>query len=153
MSDLLTLTNELNQCRQNLSNLEAKLKKCERNYESLRNFKGTLTTSQEEFETINSGGTNAFSEIESIKKDCRTAQKYQEGMTTVLNGIGAKMVGGLYSTMGMTVSLRLQKYLYDINTYDDEIARCRVRIDTLERKIAEAEKEPPVVVTMEGEVL
>lgn len=145
MSTVVELQNELNNCRQRLSDLEGQLRTSERNYESLCNFKRALQTSQGEFEAVNSGGMNAFSEIESIKKDCRTAREYQEGMTLVLNGVGAKMVGGLYSAMEVSASIKLQKYIYEISRCDEKISKCRMQIDTLERKIAQAEKEPPVI--------
>ena len=110
----------------------------ERSYESLRNFKGTVERSQDDFHSVNSKKSEILAEVEDVMKNSKTAQRYDAGMKNVFTGVGSKIVGYAYSVFLANISARLRKYEREINTCDNDIAYCSRKINEIDRDISAA---------------
>jgi hypothetical protein len=128
-------------CQTKITDIRAKMSKAENAYESLRLFKPVVEKSQGNFNTINSKKGTILDDVKAVK-NCRTATKYYEGMKSVLNGIGAKIVGIAYVTVLLSIGSKLQSYLNTINGCDADIKSYEREIVKIDAKIkAEKEKE------------
>lgn len=56
------------------NNARNQITRCERAYESLSNFKTTVSQAQEDFHAINTNKTSILSEVANVKKNSITAQ-------------------------------------------------------------------------------
>ena len=132
---------KISQYQENIQELEAEIRKHEQNYESLRMFKGTVEISQGEFNDITNQRKNILEELEVIEMHSITTQRYSNGMNHVLNGIGAKIVGGVYPALLFEISCKMQSYINSITDCEMEISRYRNTIGSLEADLQEAKKE------------
>lgn len=91
--------------------------RCERAYESLSNFKTTVSHAQEDFYAINSNKSSILSEVANIKENSITAQRYYSGMQNIFSGIGSKIIGVVYSVLLGSISVKLKSYANTVNDY------------------------------------
>lgn len=115
------------------------IKKSEREYESLIEFKCIVLRSQEEFYAINSNKSSVLSCTVNVQKNSNTSQKYFNGMKSVLGEVGSK-IGVVYSKILEYISKELKKCEKLVNDSEDEIRRCERKIAEIDRQIKEAEK-------------
>ena len=116
------------------NNARSQITKCERAYESLSNFKTTVSQAQEDFHEINSNKSSILSEIASVKNNSITAQRYYSGMKNIFSGIGSKIIGVVYTVLLGSISAKLRSYTNAVNDYEDDIS-------LYDRKIAEIDKQ------------
>lgn len=116
------------------------IKKCERAYESLSNFKTTVSQAQEDFHAINSNKSSILSEVANVKKNSITAQRYYSGMQNIFSGIGSKIIGVVYSVLLGSISAKLRSYANAVNDYEDDIAVYDRKIAEIDRQIETARK-------------
>ena len=137
--------------QQKITNAEAQTKKCERNYESLRAFKGIVERSQEDFNSVNSKKQSILAEVDAVKKNSLTAQRYSAGMSKVLNGIGSKIVAIAYAGFLYIIKNKLNSYVSAVSSYENQIAGYNKIITNLNKQI-EAEKSEELAKAEGGQV-
>ena len=113
----------------------------ERSYESLAEFKRIVQRSQEDFHTINSSKTGVLSEVQNVKKNSITAQRYYTGMQNEFSGIGIKFVGGAYDILLASMSSKLKNYLNEIDFYENEVTDCQEKIAVIDSQILKIQRE------------
>lgn len=114
--------------------------RCERAYESLSNFKTTVSQAQEDFHAINTNKSSILSEVANVKQNSITAQRYYSGMHNIFYGIGSKIIGVVYSVLIGSISAKLRSYANAVNDYEDDIALCERKIAEIDRQIEAARK-------------
>ena len=82
-------------CEQEIADQNQKIRRYEKAYESLRQFRGEESRARDSFQRINSVKLSRASELYAVSSTCRTAQLYMEGSQRTMDGIGAKIVGGV----------------------------------------------------------
>lgn len=122
------------------NNTRNQITKCERAYESLCNFKTTVLQAQEDFHVINSNKSGILSEVENVKKNSITAQKYYSGMHNIFFGIGSKIIGVVYSVLIGSISAKLRSYANSVNDYEADVALYEREIIEIDRQIEAARK-------------
>lgn len=121
-------------------NARSQITRCERAYESLSNFKTTVSQAQEDFYEINSNKSSILSEIANVKKNSITAQRYYSGMKNIFSGIGSKIIGVVYTVLLGSISAKLRSYANAVNDYEDDISLYDRKIAEIDRQIEEARK-------------
>ena len=122
------------------NNARSQITKCERAYESLSNFKTTVSQAQEDFHEINSNKTRILSEIASVKNNSITAQRYYSGMKNIFSGIGSKIIGVVYTVLLGSISAKLRSYTNAVNDYEDDISLYDRKIAEIDKQIEDARK-------------
>lgn len=120
------------------NNARNQITRCERAYESLSNFKTTVTQAQEDFQAINSNKSNILSEVANVKQNSITAQRYYSGMHKIFSGIGSKIIGVVFSVLIGSISAKLRSYANAVNDYEDDIALYDREIAEIDRQIEAA---------------
>lgn len=134
------------------NNARNQITKCERAYESLSDFRITVSQAQEDFHAINTNKSSVLSEIANVKKNSIMAQKYYSGMRNIFSGIGAKGIGVVYTVLLGSISLKLRSYANAVNDYEDDIALYDRKIAEIDRQIEVARKtEELAKLTLGGE--
>lgn len=128
-----------------ISGLNRKIKECERAYESLLAFKNMVIRSQDNFHAINQSKNSVLGEIEGVKRNSRTAQKYHTGMQKIFSGFGSKLVGIVFVTLLSSIAVQLTAYTNKIIAYESDIDSYTNKIAKLDDQIKEAEKTKAVV--------
>ncbi len=113
----------------------------ERSYESLSNFKTTVTQSQEEFQSIRTEKMKTLAQLEEVKKNCLTVQRYHSGMQEILSGSVSGGIGAVYAVMQLQIELKLKQYLQKIHSCERHIASYGREIDHIDRQLESAERE------------
>ncbi|WP_075718596.1 hypothetical protein [Roseburia sp. 499] len=121
MSRIKQLETEIRGYKNKIQELQSEIKKNEQNYESLRIFKGNVEKSYEEFNNVNNAKKSQLTDIEMVKKNSITAQRYYDGMNNILNGIGTKTVVGAYLGLLFMISGKMQSYMNNINCCETKI--------------------------------
>ena len=122
------------------NNARSQITKCERAYESLSNFKTTVSQAQEDFHEINSNKSSILSEIASVKNNSITAQRYYSGMKNIFSGIGSKIIGVVYTVLLGSISAKLRRYTNAVNDYEDYISLYDRKIAEIDKQIEDARK-------------
>ena len=122
------------------NNARSQITKCERAYESLSNFKTTVSQAQEDFHEINSNKSSILSEIASVKNNSITAQRYYPGMKNIFSGIGSKIIGVVYTVLLGSISAKLRSYTNAVNDYEDDISLYDRKIAEIDKQIEDARK-------------
>ena len=122
------------------NNARSQITKCERAYESLSNFKTTVSQAQEDFHEINSNKSSILSEIASVKNNSITAQRYYSGMKNIFSGIGSKIIGVVYTVLLGSISAKLRSYTSAVNDYEDDISLYDRKIAEIDKQIEDARK-------------
>lgn len=141
MSKISRLENEISGYRSKIQELESEIRKNEQNYDSLQVFKGKVEASHEEFENVNGAKKNSLNDLEEIKKNSVIVQRYQAGMSHVLNGIGSKMVAVAYLGILFQISAKMREYINNIQHCEEEIRKYRNSITNLNIEIQDARNE------------
>lgn len=130
--------------RQNYENRIAanqeKIKKYERAYETLSEFKRIAQQSQEDFHMINSDKKSVLSDVWMLKKNSITAQRYYDGIEKEFSGIGTKLVGGVYEVLLFSASSKLKEYLNILDSCESDIETCQKKISDIDKKIADLQR-------------
>ena len=141
MSKLDTLYWEKWWYEEKLENAEDRVKKYEREHDSLTRFKRSVTSAQTEFEGVSSGKSNALSKVLQVKKNSITAERYYTGMSIIFSGVGGKVVARVYTVMLRWISTKLSNYTEKIDDEEADIRWYRGKIRELENEIwAEQQK-------------
>ena len=122
------------------NNARSQITKCERAYESLSNFKTTVSQAQEDFHEINSNKSSILSEIASVKNNSITAQRYYSGMKNIFSGIGSKIIRVVYTVLLGSISAKLRSYTNAVNDYEDDISLYDRKIAEIDKQIEDARK-------------
>ena len=122
------------------NNARSQITKCERAYESLSNFKTTVSQAQEDFHEINSNKSSILSEIASVKNNSITAQRYYSGMKNIFSGSGSKIIGVVYTVLLGSISAKLRSYTNAVNDYEDDISLYDRKIAEIDKQIEDARK-------------
>ena len=110
MSIIPNLERQKSKSQEEIRKCQASIQKNEKAYEALRQFKQVVENSRGSFNTINSNKITLLADIQSIK-NCKTAQKYYQGMKKVLSGIGVKIVGLAYGALLFSIAAKLNSYV------------------------------------------
>lgn len=127
--------------QQKIAAAELQIRKCERNYESLCAFKGIVERSQEDFNSVNNKKQSILAEVDAVKKNSFTAQRYSAGMSKVLSGIGSKIVAIAYAGFLYLIKNKLSSYVSAVSSYENQIEGYNKIISNLERQIEIEEAE------------
>ena len=122
------------------NNARNQITRCEMAYESLSNFKTTVSQAQEDFHAINTNKSSILSEVANVKQNSITAQRYYSGMHNIFSGIGSKIIGVVYSVLIGSISAKLRSYANAVNDYEDDIALYERKITEIDRQIEAARK-------------
>lgn len=99
-----------------IDNLSDQISRLEDEYESLRRFKELVYSAQDDFNTANDKRRIVLKDIDSVKKNNKSAQKYQAGMGNSLTGIGSKVAGASFWGLLASIDLKMTQYLTQIGT-------------------------------------
>ncbi len=122
------------------NNARIQITRCERAYESLSNFKTTVSQAQGDFHAINSNKSSILSDVANVQQNSITAQRYYSGMHNIFSGIGSKIIGVVYSVLLGSISAKLRSYANAVNDYEDDIALYDRKIAEIDRQIVAARK-------------
>ncbi len=118
---------------------EAAIKELEALYHSLERFKVNVERTTGEFEAINRRKQDALADLHPIKKDCKTAERYEAGMLVVLDGIGVQIVLMAFVQLQAMIVAKQTEYKVQIEVHRACIAALRLQIIELDAEIALAE--------------
>lgn len=104
-----------------ITNEEFAIRKTERLYDSLVDFKRVVIRSQETFNSVNSFQSRYLEEINKVRRNSKVAEKYYSGMKTILFNLGRKTIGGVYIVLLANISSKLRRYLSNIDKYEKTI--------------------------------
>ena len=127
-------------CENRIAANQEKIKKYERAYETLREFKRIAQQSQEDFHMINVNKMNALFELCLLKRNSITARRYYNGIEKEFSGIGTKLVGGVYDALLVSISSKLKEYLSIMDSCDTDIQTCQKKIAELDSRIADCQR-------------
>lgn len=114
--------------------------KYQREFDSLKEFKKTVTSSQDEFMSIVNSKKSALTSVSFLTFHCITAERYEDGMSKLINGIGANAVGAVYSSLVSSVNSKLNEYANKINRCESEISSYENQMAEIDKKIKEDEE-------------
>lgn len=135
-------------CEQEIADQNQKIRRYEKAYESLRQFRGEESRARDSFQRINSVKLSRASELYAVSSICRTAQLYMEGSQRTMDGIGAKIVGAAFTGLDLMVFLKLEEYKRKVRDCENRIAELQRSISMLNSMIDDAER----AADAEGEV-
>ena len=92
-----------------------------------------------------------MAEVDAVKKNSLTAQRYSAGMSKVLNGIGSKIVAIAYAGFLYIIKNKLNSYVNAVSSYENQIAGYNKIITNLNKQI-EAEKSEELAKAEGGQV-
>ena len=118
---------------------EKKITSLENAHDSLTAFKRIVTSSQENFQSLNSNKKNILTNVSDVKKYSVCAQKYYTGMKGTLNNIGTTIIGAVYSALLASISLKLKGYVSSVDSYENDIAAYNEKISEIDQEIATLE--------------
>lgn len=147
MSSISELQAEKNFCVTRISSRNATIKNCERGYESLREFKRCVVQSQAGFHAVNSEKEKFLSLLNELSATCRSAEKYKNGMSDTLSGIGVKVVAVAYDALILSINIKMAAYMALINESENEICALERRVAQLDQEI-EAARQAEVMSVM-----
>lgn len=127
-------------CEQGITDQNQKIRRYEKAYESLRQFRGEECRAQDSFQRINSVKLSRASELYAVSSTCRTAQLYMEGSQRTMDGIGAKIVGAAFTGLDLMVFLKLEEYKRKVRDCENRIAELRRSISMLNSMIDDVER-------------
>ena len=133
-----------------IADTRAKIQRYEKAYESLRVFKEVVERSQGEFNAINTAKDGVLSNVEAVKKNSRTAQRYHSGMKEILAGVGSKIIGVVYITLLSSITVKMHSYLNSIDHCEDDIASYEKKIKEIDQQIETVQKAEEVISTVTG---
>lgn len=129
-------------------NARSKIKKSERAHGSLSTFKTQVLKSQEDFHAINSGKDSILSGVSGVMNYSKCAKKYYSGMKNILEGIGTKIIGVVYTVLIASISVKLKSYSKSVTDCDDEIRYCNKKITEIDKQIDAIKKAEIAKITM-----
>lgn len=129
-------------------NARGKIKKSERAHASLSTFKTQVLKSQEDFHAINSGKDSVLSDVSGVMNNSKCAKKYHSGMKNILEGIGTKIIGVVYTVLIASISVKLKSYSKSVTDCDDEIRYCNKKIAEIDKQIDAIKKAEIAKLTM-----
>ena len=127
-------------CEQGITDQNQKIRRYEKAYESLRQFRGEESRARDSFQRINSVKLSRASELYAVSSTCRTAQLYMEGSQRTMDGIGAKIVGAAFTGLDLMVFLKLEEYKRKVRDCENRIAELQRSISMLNSMIDDAEQ-------------
>lgn len=127
-------------CEQEIADQNQKIRRYEKAYESLRQFRGEESRARDSFQRINSVKLSRASELYAVSSTCRTAQLYMEGSQRTMDGIGAKIVGAAFTGLDLMVFLKLEEYKRKVRDCENRIAELQRSISMLNSMIDDAER-------------
>ena len=126
---------QVNNCKDSISENSRLIKKNEDLYDSLKQFKRKVSDAQGNFMEVVSDKKRKLPDMEVEFKNCRTADKYSEGMLKVLNKVGVQCVNLTYSALLLSINMKLAEYENEIDRCEMSNQRLRQSIDELNLKI------------------
>lgn len=136
-----TLEIELNYYNEQRKRVGGDLEKYQNAYDSLCEFKNVVSSSQEEFSSIVSYKYNFLSNVSDVTNDCITAQRYYEGMSGLLKGIGANLVGNVYSVLISSINSKLHEYSGKIDKCNSDLDNYEAKMDDVRKQIKKAKED------------
>lgn len=113
---------EINQCYSHIAEIE-------REYNTLKEFKQKVIRSQGDYGGGNSRKSLALNKARSVSHDCNAAKIYCAEMTSVLNGVGAKLVNVIFERLKDKINNQLSAYSREILECEDRISEYNARLD------------------------
>lgn len=104
--------------------LVKKLKKYEKNYESLVAFNRDTAKCRDSFDSVNDVKRTTLEEVKDLRTNCRTAQKYYDGMDDLLDSCGGKLVELAYSKLLQISKSKLSGYWNEVLELEEQIEEC-----------------------------
>ena len=113
-------------------------RKNEDEYESLLEFKRLVERSQNTFHTTQSSKKRILEDVASVKANCLAAKRYYMGMCGIFDGIGAKIVAGVYTVLLNGIRNKLTQYRSAAERCEERIEVYREKLIELDEQIEEA---------------
>lgn len=127
--------------RDKLSDAQQQLTRYERAYETLREFKTVVVSSQEEFGSTNFNKRRSLFALDPTKPNSLATSGYQAGMKNVVVTLGNQKVGNVYAALLDAISAKLQSYSNTINGYENDISFYENKIADINEEIREMKEE------------
>lgn len=130
-------------CLQEIDDLQDEINEITAKRDSLELFKTSVSTSQESFQSLNAQAQTVLANLDPIKENCLTAEKYAEGMNDTLSGFGTGVVDLAFSGLLLSIGAKLAEYWLAIETKQLEQGALRLKAESLywEALAAEAAEE------------
>lgn len=118
-----------------MSWLERKLAEYEKAYDSLSRFKRMVQSSEERIQATNVGNIRSMQSLESVQLASCTAERYIDGTDSLLNGVGAKIVGVAINALQITINVKLAFYRAQIHSCETQISIQKKTISAIAESI------------------
>lgn len=123
-----------------ISETRGKIKKMEKEYESLRDFKAKSESSQEAFYAANFGKLRALEAVADYAKNNSFVEKYYNRCKKGLSKTGNRILSVAYEFVLKQVSKELGQNLSAINDYEKDIERYNKKLDELRAAYTQEEQ-------------
>jgi len=134
MSSISSINNEINSCRNKISQNNKIIDECVNSHDSLNLFKRSVEESKEEHFQNAKDIKSIVQELNPLTEECITAKRYMDGMEDTVSGIGYNIVGVAYTTLIASVNIKLAAYRTQIKLKEVENNVLEGRIRNLEMK-------------------
>ena len=141
MADIGALQNQKAGFENGINAVSQRIAGYEKAYESLRRFKGVVENSHGDFDAANSGKLRRIEDLNTVKKNCKSAELYLSGSKKTLNGIGGKIVGAAFGGLGFSIQLKLSEYRAKIAACEVEINMLTAAVRSVDEAIRQSEAE------------
>ena len=125
----------INDCRSDISDCNSKIKKTTDYYDSLVIFKSKVVSHEESFNSIENSKNQKLKDLESLRKNCKTADEYYKGMNDLTVNLGTNKVGKVHSKMLEHIKNKLEEYKTEIEKNNQKITKLEKKIDWYETEI------------------
>ena len=115
------------------------IQKMETAYDSLVRFNQTAASARDSFEGVNSQKKRILQEIDYTRTNCIASEEYLDGMDSLTNGLGKRVVSSAYSRLLSQSKAKLSKYLTDIASLEKDNERIDREIQRLNQQIQDIE--------------
>lgn len=131
------LESQLDNCQDGIRENNQLIKKYEELYDSLKQFKHLVTNSQNSFLDTANEKKKYLSELDIDILNCRTADKYNRGMTKALNKVGMQCVNMTYAALLLSIDIKLAQYITKIEKCEIDNKLLGKTMEELNKKITE----------------
>lgn len=131
------LESQLDNCQNGIRENNQLIKQYEELYDSLKQFKHLVENSQNSFVNTATEKKKYLSDLDIDISNCRTADKYNGGMTKALNKVGMQCVNMTYVALLVSIDIKLAQYIIKIEKCEVDNKFLGKTMEELNKKIDE----------------
>lgn len=136
----MSIQSRIDSCYRSIEANNREIRRYEELIASISRFQGTVSSTQSDFERVNSAKKALVTGLKEYERECQSAKTYVEGMENVLEGIGTLYVKGTLNILQSSIDSKITSYRRRIESLEDSIDDYYSEISYLE-SLLESEDE------------